>query len=572
MFCHKCGTQSLEDASFCQKCGARLIANEPTAEEEVSAAVPSFVQSITAPQTIINPVPTAVKDANAISSEEAYELLKGSMTCCPKIKSVALTKSGVKAKGLFYNYQYIINAATGKASLLVSSALLSTILFALDAIICSWFGWELQENGFDSLSMPLAICLIASGIIGVIVAFFAYKEMRIIMPHIYHTLESHNAALPPIGKGLPKSWQFIVSMVINAVFVIIGMVVMITNISDNWDSSGFYNDGNEASGYSTPSPFPSTSSGGNVSLDRTYTNDEEGFSLSYPSTWIVMENDELRQYQDTDSIVGLFARYDDETNSSGFEAKIFVDKSIQTKSYTATESDFQEMLSGFLKDVVIIDLSDMELDGVYARKIVYSYEDGGNSYVLTRCFYMIGADMYDVSCLSLQDYYEKYAQVFDSIMDSYIISREADNPGSTVLSVNEATPATVQSGELLYKGIPVYELLHVSTLYLIDTFGSDFEYDWWEGSDYYDYNDVTFFLNELGEVTYIWLDPVACEVDGVTLDMNRSELISVLGEPAWEGWSDNEDDDIYMMQYYDSCLVVFEMSDPSEKAYMIAVQ
>ena len=64
MFCHKCGNQALEDAGFCQKCGAKLIVEQaapPIPSEPVPTVPPPPIKP-TPPQVPVVPVETAVPE------------------------------------------------------------------------------------------------------------------------------------------------------------------------------------------------------------------------------------------------------------------------------------------------------------------------------------------------------------------------------------------------------------------------------------------------------------------------------------------------------------------------------
>jgi hypothetical protein len=162
---------------------------------------------------------------------------------------------------------------------------------------------------------------------------------------------------------------------------------------------------------------------GGVSLSQTYANEAEGFAFKYPGTWNITD---ISEFDLDDANISVLVAAPVESN---FAANINVavykgdaDESI----FTASKSDFQEEFLLIFNEVDIIDLSDIELDGVPARKVVISSKNEDFSYAQTAYFYNVGNDMYTVTLTSLESSSDQYEPTFNAIMESYTITRTAN--------------------------------------------------------------------------------------------------------------------------------------------------
>ena len=144
MFCHKCGSQSLEGAEFCPKCGTKvdnykLESTEPNSQNVASAAKESeqIKANVSAP-------------SNAATGSEAFDLLKKNASLCPKIKDVSLNPKlgNVYIKGKLLNYS--VNVKDGniewKFNRLSLPYIISIILFIgvyiVHEIAAAEFDWD----------------------------------------------------------------------------------------------------------------------------------------------------------------------------------------------------------------------------------------------------------------------------------------------------------------------------------------------------------------------------------------------------------------------------------------------
>jgi hypothetical protein len=90
------------------------------------------------------------------------------------------------------------------------------------------------------------------------------------------------------------------------------------------------------------------------------------------------------------------------------------------------------------------------------------------------------------------------------------------------------------------------------------------------------YDGISFYLNDGVSVNLIQVQPDKCEINGVTLDKNRSGIISALGSPVFEDWKENvlAGKFEYVMEYisWDApapVLIGIKFSDPNDKADLV---
>jgi len=128
-----------------------------------------------------------------------------------------------------------------------------------------------------------------------------------------------------------------------------------------------------------------------------------------------------------------------------------------------------------------------------------------------------------------------------------------------------------------YGGKPVTPLLGKTPDDVINVFGAP------ESSSHDDRNVI---INIAYEDILLWFDnglftflenynPGALEVDGISLDKNRSTLIGLLGEPDYEDWGEGAygAEDVYIMNYLlQNYRIYFEFWDGTEEPpYMVLI-
>lgn len=446
MFCHQCGTEAREGAVFCGTCGAKLITagteeqapvksavapepipveiTTPPPAEPISEPTPPFAQPISAPAAPpVEPTPepeTAQQPAASgpMLLREACERLEASAGDCPRIKKVALTKrSSIKITGFFNTYTY---ASTALYADISWSARWMFWPFVLLYCVC---GVVFLEFFFEQKYYPaLAICDLICCVGWYIFIFLSGRERKEITAHVKKTL---NCRMKPPSKAAK------VYMILIAVwnFIEIGLCVAALVLSLDGIMDSFvdrFGDSREpvytVSGSRDVSNSMEVTASEGISLTRTYTDKEEGFSFKYPRDWTV---------EDAEAVDPNLLVYVTYSGGLGIYASINVTKEENDGSYfAATEVDFKEGYSSLdnINDMEVTDLTDVTLDGQPARKVTFTAtNDAATRVVLIQYFYIRGSDVYIVTCSAVETGFDRYEPILDAIMDSYTITAGKNN-------------------------------------------------------------------------------------------------------------------------------------------------
>ena len=460
MFCIKCGAKAIEDSEFCNKCGAKLITDESasnvnpkldelsqvqvneTKQDAIELVEPVKSTIETSPQEIVQPVISNedtgdneiivetlrsfnnYKLSREMNNNEACEIIKTGVNC-PKVKNVFLNpkKGFVIVKGKFYNY--ILNVVNGNVRVGMGFSLLFAIILGLLiaplAYIAANIGWNMMDGyGFDEVYIiPLIAIGLALAIYLTIVALLGSSESKVVLPHIFGLLESKPIAFPPSKKIKP-----LLIIIPSVILVVLASMLIL------W-SSGILDDLFTSDNDSYDDYVDADS---RISLNQSYKNDEEGFSFNYPSAWEEMNTDDL-DIQNCVTVLG----------SSFAGANITITKVFDDGNlFYLTKSDFQE-LSWMFYEFNIIELININIDNVPARKLVYSCDDGKRLRIDTLYFYVRGEYLYTVNCSSLQDDFNTNEPIFDAMMNTYTITRSTTNQAPPDNNAN--TSSTVPEDE-----------------------------------------------------------------------------------------------------------------------------
>lgn len=465
MFCSKCGTKAIEGAVFCEKCGAKLMAatenpvegrsaqtdmheaSDPMASES-SKAVGGVPPEIAKPD---KPMVSGMQSSNGMSGQTAletentyepvlagdvYDLLRESAQDCPEIKKVDFQqKSGITTlKGK--KNRYFVGYSNGFYKLSVCPV----FLFSIHRVIF-WFAvcltlFLLAEGGdLEEIYPLIGGCLLIGGLGGIISEVICRGERKKIAPFIQKSLSKavciKDLVAPMIEPllshprmwflGLPLPAASIAQPIFYSVAALAGTAVLLVSSGalDRAGNPGYmqssynaYDDGSESE-----TNLPSSGSEG-ISLDKTYTDEKEGFSFMYPSDWDIAE-------LSPDVLVSVVC-----TGAYGMNALIIVEKDIADDAYfTAEKSDFRDLYSSMegFSNVSIMDLSEIELDGCPARKLTFAADnDNGVHLIWTQFFYIRGSYIYAVTCIVEESDYDKYEPVFHAVVDSYVIAAADD--------------------------------------------------------------------------------------------------------------------------------------------------
>ncbi len=405
MFCHKCGAQALEGSAFCPKCGTKLIIDDVSAAP-ATAVVPE-----------INP---AAKPTGSTTTEtgEIYALLKEGLSSCPRIKAVSPAPKGSAtiAKGTVYNY--IASIVNGQIKL--GRTLAGPFLIPLSFIggflawLASWIGWDIMEGSFyfEDHAITLAVGLLAIGLFVAAVSFFGEKEANVVLPFIRKALEPRAIGTPTDEK---RKRSYTITLLSGIACALAGIIILISFLFGDALSSN-YEPVDTAN--SSPSPTASDVDAESIILNKTYTNEAEGFSFRYPDTWV--ESSALEE--------GVVAQVT-YSGMLGTYAGVVVSKSYADSSlFDYTEIDFQEMLSTEMDEVNIIEIANIDFHGNPARKVIWgALNDNDEDIIIESYIFNRGDILYTIQCVAIQSSYDNHKQTFDAIMESYTI---ADTDGS----------------------------------------------------------------------------------------------------------------------------------------------
>ena len=131
------------------------------------------------------------KISNAITHEQANNLIIQNAIKCPEIKKVTPTaaNNNVIAYGKYYSYAVNIKNSTVR----VKTKFDRTIAMFL-AFLCTpfalWFAYELDITDFNipKLALPLGLLLLTYGIIFSVAYILGNREQRAVLPYIHDIL------------------------------------------------------------------------------------------------------------------------------------------------------------------------------------------------------------------------------------------------------------------------------------------------------------------------------------------------------------------------------------------------
>jgi len=428
MFCPKCGTKAIEGADFCQKCGAKLIKDAPITQ--VSAAPPSpdkdSIKSIVPEQKTQKSfaqkatIPEAEKDGGIA------DLLSERITNCPAIKSVKQTKNGIAIKGRIYNH--IVAVVNGQARIGSVLTFPFSILYALPAgLLCyvvSNIAWSFADYGtiyFEDHCIPIAFSFLLAGLAVIVHTLVGRKEKADIAAYAREVLEPNGIRVTPSTSsgGISKK-----GLSMSIALILAGIVILIIPLLGDMDFSNDANTPNEIEGLHTPDIESEE-----VLLTQTYANTAEGISFMYPDDWFVSTDT-------SDMLITI-------TNGSslGIRATISVSKSSNGEvSLSGTKDDFEAAYAdnGF-SNVEVIDLADMELSGHFTRKVTMQCTNtDGIRFVSVQYFYALHSEIYVVSCIVIEEYFDQYEPILEAIMGSYTITATDSAPAFPLMVSSDA--------------------------------------------------------------------------------------------------------------------------------------
>lgn len=156
---------------------------------------------------------------------------------------------------------------------------------------------------------------------------------------------------------------------------------------------------------------------------------------------------------------------------------------------------------------------------------------------------------------------------------------ESLSPSPLPDNVDMSTPnaASLYQGEILYDGIPILQFMGVDISKVIDVLGEPLDVTSRSPSTdmagIYVYDRLYFHVDDNTPIGYITMSPDVCEIDGVSLDKNRDELISILGVPKSERFDDEGEFSNYLLLDFEiqGCLVRFCLETSDKKTSWMEV-
>lgn len=542
MFCSKCGTQALDGATFCQKCGAKLMIGDT--EQQAAAPAPAGqVQSqANNPQSNIPKKKKSKKLPMILGAlalifvviiiavnfddlqERGEQAKKDEEYIASQQQSAAITLSETytnEAEGFSFQYPSDWTVMDGKE--LYDASLDDTAVVSLYA-----------PDGFGSASNVLVNKTQADYTLFDYTKSDFEQEFSSIFDEVSVTgLSNVNIdGVPAIELGLSINTGA-GPLVVVRYYYIVGDYTYI--ISGTIRQSAIDSDGPVIDAII-----------GSYTITAANTSGESGTKSSYPFIsygYGAIPVDYL--LESVDNVI--FQLGDSQLND---EFKLRYD-----------DLEFYHD-NGAITSIVCTDPSLLEADGVPLNKnreglisiFGQPHEEGndGGGYFMS----------YDLPYCSL------YFELGEPDSEAWRIS----------ISPNEGSePAP---GELLYNGEPIARLLGSKLEELNQIFGAPTDTGILYGAtEYYTYNDISFMLDDQGAAVNITVAADAAEINGATLDQNRTGIIHLLGTPGYEELLPEDESGeglggYYMMEYTsyeDLIIMTVQLPDADSKAYNVTI-
>ncbi len=148
---------------------------------------------------------------------------------------------------------------------------------------------------------------------------------------------------------------------------------------------------------------------------------------------------------------------------------------------------------------------------------------------------------------------------------------------SNDVDISTSNTVSLYQGDILYKGIPILKLMGDDISKAIDVLGEPLDVasrpPLTEVAGVYVYDRLYLHIDDNTPIGYITMSPDVCEIDGISLDKNRNELISILGDPKSERFDDTGQYayDLLLDFEIQGCYVRFCLENSDTKANWIEV-
>jgi len=142
------------------------------------------------------------KISNALTHEQANNLIIQNAVKCPEIKKVTPTAANdnVVAFGKYYSYTVNVKNSTVRLKTKFNYTLAMFLAF-LCTPFALWFAYEMDVTDFDftKLALPLGLLLLTYGIVFSIAYLLGNREQKVILPYIHDTLAGILEKSPKMG-------------------------------------------------------------------------------------------------------------------------------------------------------------------------------------------------------------------------------------------------------------------------------------------------------------------------------------------------------------------------------------
>lgn len=299
-----------------------------------------------------------------------------------------------------------------------------------------------------------------------------------------------------------------------------------------------------------------------VELSQSYVNEAEGFSFKYPAKFEPVDDEELSDYTDMIGVGKLLVYLFDSSEMSGimvYKIDVMQDEIDDLVYSFASDELFASMNNGF-DDYDEIDtvkeISVTEIDGVPAGKATFLDYNGISH---QGYLYVSGSALYQIDFNWKGESPGDNQRIFDAILNSYTIFDVGERENSTGTSAR--AESSMGEAELLYNGSSACEWIGMSIDTIMNVWGDPLAYMDFEGAGeetrYCQYDGIEFGFTGDRAIYSVSMDSRACTFDGVLLNRNRSELISIFGTPTDEdsetiyNYTTHEVENVYYYLIYD---------------------
>ncbi|GEM_PF-5844685 len=129
------------------------------------------------------------------------------------------------------------------------------------------------------------------------------------------------------------------------------------------------------------------------------------------------------------------------------------------------------------------------------------------------------------------------------------------SPLSDNVDMYKSEVTNLYQGEILYVDIPILQFMGADISEVIDVLGEPLDVasrpPSTDVAGIYVYDRLYFHVDDNTPIGYITMSPDVCEIDGVSLDKNRDELISMLGVPNFESFDEEGEFSNYLLLDYE---------------------